>query len=30
MNITAHIDTSTSKGRKIVRELERNEKYSCD
>jgi hypothetical protein len=26
MNVTAHIDTSTSKGRKIVQELERNKK----
>ncbi|MCK9414246.1 MAG: hypothetical protein M0Q53_18235 [Prolixibacteraceae bacterium] len=26
MNITAHIDVSTPKGRKIVRELERNKK----
>jgi len=24
MNVTAHIDTSTAKGRKIVQELERN------
>ena len=26
MNVIAHIDTSTSKGRKIVQELERNKK----
>ena len=26
MHVTAHIDTSTSKGRKIVQELERNKK----
>jgi hypothetical protein len=26
MNVTAHIDTSTPKGRKIVQELERNKK----
>lgn len=26
MNVTAHIDTSTSKGRKILQELERNKK----
>jgi len=26
MNVTAHIDVSTPKGRKIVRELERNKK----
>jgi hypothetical protein len=26
MNITAHIDISTDKGRKIVQELERNKK----
>jgi hypothetical protein len=27
MNVTAHIDTSTPKGRKIVQELERNKKF---
>lgn len=26
MNVTAHIDISTAKGRKIVQELERNKK----
>jgi hypothetical protein len=26
MNVTAHIDISTAKGRKIVRDLERNKK----
>lgn len=26
MNVTAHIDVSTAKGRKIVQELERNKK----
>ena len=26
MNVTAHIDITTSKGRKIVQELERNKK----